>query len=46
VDGSRPVNFYGRCGGSIPSAEEIVEAVLKTIDDCTAKVVEEVLTHA
>lgn len=27
VEGRRPVEFYGRCGGNIPSAEEIVEEV-------------------
>lgn len=27
VEGRRPVEFYGRCGGNIPTAEEIVEEV-------------------
>lgn len=27
VEGRRPVEFFGRCGGNIPTAEEIVEEV-------------------
>ena len=27
VDGRRPVEFYGRCGGNLPTTEEIVEFV-------------------
>ncbi len=29
VNGRRPVEFFGRCGGIVPSAEEILEAVSK-----------------
>ena len=27
IAGRRPVEFYGRCGGNIPSAEEILPVV-------------------
>jgi 2-oxoisovalerate ferredoxin oxidoreductase alpha subunit len=27
LEGMRPVKFYGRCGGMVPSAEEIIEQV-------------------
>ncbi len=46
VEGARAIEFYGRCGGNVPSAEEIFEAVLKTIDSRAAKAVEEVLSNA
>jgi pyruvate/2-oxoacid:ferredoxin oxidoreductase alpha subunit len=29
VEGRVPVEFYGRCGGNAPSAEEVIEQVLK-----------------
>ncbi|MGC4052757.1 MAG: hypothetical protein QM757_25790 [Paludibaculum sp.] len=31
VEGRRPVEFYGRCGGNIPTAEEIVEEVFADV---------------
>jgi hypothetical protein len=27
LEGRRPVEFYGRVGGNVPSAEEVLEAV-------------------
>lgn len=30
VDGERPVEFYGRAGGNVPSAEEVLEILLET----------------
>jgi 2-oxoisovalerate ferredoxin oxidoreductase alpha subunit len=38
LEGRRPVEFFGRCGGNLPSAEEIIEFVL-------ARTAEEVTTH-
>ena len=29
VDGKKPVKFYGRCGGNVMTAEDIVAEVLK-----------------
>jgi hypothetical protein len=29
--GMRPVEFYGRCGGNSPSAEEIVEKAMEVM---------------
>jgi pyruvate/2-oxoacid:ferredoxin oxidoreductase alpha subunit len=31
VDGARPVEFYGRCGGNSPSAEEIIEKAMEVM---------------
>ncbi len=46
VEGKRPVEFYGRCGGNVPSVEEIAEHVLEWIDSGAARAVAEVLHHA
>lgn len=46
VEGERPVEFYGRCGGNVPSVEEIVEHVLNWIDGRAAQAVQEVASHA
>jgi 2-oxoisovalerate ferredoxin oxidoreductase alpha subunit len=46
VEGKRPVEFYGRCGGNVPSVEEIVEHVLEWIDGGAERAVAEVLHHA
>ncbi len=46
VEGKRPVEFYGRCGGNVPSVEEIVEHVLEWIGGGAARAVAEVLHHA
>lgn len=46
VEGARPVEFYSRVGGNVPSAEEIFEKVLKTMEARAANSVEEVLSHA
>lgn len=44
LEGSRRVEFYGRCGGNVPSAEEIFEVVMKRIET-PAVAVEEEMTH-
>lgn len=46
VEGGRPVEFYGRFGGNVPSAEEVFEHVLQWIDGRSAQAVQEVLSHA
>lgn len=46
VEGARPVEFYSRVGGNVPSAEEVFEKVLKTIEARGAGAVEEALSHA
>jgi pyruvate/2-oxoacid:ferredoxin oxidoreductase alpha subunit len=46
VEGKRPVEFCGRCGGNVPSVEEIVEHVLEWIDGGAERAVAEVLHHA
>jgi pyruvate/2-oxoacid:ferredoxin oxidoreductase alpha subunit len=46
VEGRRPVEFYGRCGGSVPSAEEILEFVWDIAKPCwPASILEEVAVH-
>jgi hypothetical protein len=40
------VEFYGRFGGNVPSAEEVFEHVLQWIDGRSAQAVQEVLSHA
>lgn len=46
VEGERPVEFYGRCGGNVPSAEEIFDHVMRWIDGRASQAVQEVLSHA
>lgn len=46
VEGRRPVEFYGRFGGNVPSVEEIVEYVTQWIDGRAGRAVAEVLHHA
>ncbi|MBI4892914.1 MAG: 3-methyl-2-oxobutanoate dehydrogenase subunit VorB [Acidobacteria bacterium] len=46
VEGARPVAFQGRCGGNVPTAEEIFEKVLRDFQPRAAKTAEEALTHA
>jgi len=43
IEGRVPVEFYGRCGGVVPSAEEILHFVERTFAGCFAP--EEVLVH-
>jgi pyruvate/2-oxoacid:ferredoxin oxidoreductase alpha subunit len=42
VNGARPVEFFSRVGGNVPSAEEIVEKVMRSMEEGIAK---EVLAH-
>lgn len=46
VEGARPVEFYSRVGGNVPSAEEIFEKVMQTMDARGAGAVEEAMSHA
>jgi pyruvate/2-oxoacid:ferredoxin oxidoreductase alpha subunit len=46
VEGRRPVEFYGRCGGNHPTAEEVVESVLKTMELNGAEAAREELANA
>lgn len=43
LEGVRPVEFYGRCGGNVPTADEIFEVVLQRIG---APELKEEMTHA
>jgi 2-oxoglutarate ferredoxin oxidoreductase subunit alpha len=31
VAGARPVHWYGKCGGEVPTPEEVMEETLKLI---------------
>jgi len=41
LNGSRPVEYYGRVGGSVPSAEEVLAFAMRTFANCE----EEALVH-
>ena len=43
LEGRAPVEFYGRCGGSVPSAEEVLHFVERTFAGC--RHAEEALIH-
>ncbi len=43
LEGLAPVEFYGRCGGSVPSAEEVLHFVERTFAGCLHP--EEALIH-
>lgn len=46
VEGSRPVEFYGRAGGNVPSAEEVLEFVWDIAKPCWPdSILEEVAIH-
>ncbi len=46
VEGRRPVKFYGRMGGNVPSAEEILDFVWEVAEpDWPASILEEVAIH-
>jgi 2-oxoglutarate ferredoxin oxidoreductase subunit alpha len=32
IKGSRPVHWYGKCGGEVPSPEEVMDAVLELVE--------------
>jgi 2-oxoglutarate ferredoxin oxidoreductase subunit alpha len=36
VRGSRPVGWYGKCGGEVPSPEDVVEAVTESIQNAAS----------
>jgi len=46
VEGARPVEFYGRYGGNVPSAEEVFAKVMEKLETRAVGVVEEVVSHA
>jgi pyruvate/2-oxoacid:ferredoxin oxidoreductase alpha subunit len=46
VEGARPVEFYGRYGGNVPSAEEVFAKVKEKLETRAVGVVEEVVSHA
>jgi 2-oxoglutarate ferredoxin oxidoreductase subunit alpha len=33
VRGEKPVKFYGRTGGIVPSPEEVMEQIMKILED-------------
>ena len=33
IQGKRPVSWYGKCGGEVPTPEEVMEATLNLIKD-------------
>jgi hypothetical protein len=39
LDGRKPVEFFSRVGGSVPTAEEVLDAVERTFE------LQEVLVH-
>jgi 2-oxoisovalerate ferredoxin oxidoreductase alpha subunit len=43
LEGRAPVEFYGRCGGNVPGAEEVMQFVERTFADCLHP--EEALIH-
>ena len=46
VEGRRPVEFYGRSGGNVPTAEELIEFVWDIAKPCwPASILEEVAIH-
>jgi hypothetical protein len=47
LEGARPVDFFGRCGGNVPTSEEVLEYVLKLVQPPVKRsALEEVLIHA
>jgi 2-oxoglutarate ferredoxin oxidoreductase subunit alpha len=32
IEGKRPVHWYGKCGGEVPSPEEVMDAVLELVE--------------
>ena len=47
LEGSRPVDFYGRCGGNVPSAEEVLDYIVNLVQPPhRLSAIEEILLHA
>jgi hypothetical protein len=46
LNGARPVEFYGRIGGNVPSAEEVARFVRKIAEQHAIVEPQEVIAHA
>lgn len=45
LEGRKPVEFYGRCGGNIPSEEEVLKFAREVLNRSTPVVVSEEVVH-
>mgnify|MGYP001544664743 FL=1 len=46
LNGIRPVEFYGRCGGNVPSHDEVLQLVRKLAQTHAPAVEKEQMVHA